>query len=141
VQLVGDKSRDKRRGIDLRWRFRNEGGGEETISIGIQTDDAGDSDYIAFTTGEALSTTPACSLERTQADWCFYHSPASQRLVCLPVQATRAWLRKQRAATLAAGESGEVPFRMHIADLQVVIPRLRVLHLRAELGSGEAGSG
>jgi hypothetical protein len=134
LHLVGDKQRDKRRGIDLRWRFRREDGGEETITIGVQVDGAEDSESISFTTGGESSKTPACSLEHTQADWCFYYASASQRLVCLPVQATRAWLREQRVESRS--DSGGA-FKIPIADLQAAIPRFRRLRLEPEPGAEE----
>lgn len=138
LQLVGDRPRDKRRGIDLRWRFRREDGGEETITIGIQVDGAEDSESIFFTTGGESSRTLVCSLERTQADWCFYYASASQRLVCLPVKATRAWLRERRAEPRSEGERNDVMLQIPIVDLQAAIPRFRRLRLEPELNRESA---
>ncbi len=120
VHLVGNQPRSKRKGIDLRWRFRRDDGGEETVSIGVQTNGGEKGDGITFTTRDAPSTTSACSLEHTEADWCFYYVSASQRLVCLPVRATRTWLHKQH---------NNADLQIPIAELQAAIPRLRLLHL------------
>ena len=120
VHHVGNQPRSKRKGIDLRWRFSRDDGGEETVSIGVQMNGGEEDDSITFTTRNEPSTTSACSLEHTQADWCFYYAAASQRLVCLPVRATRAWLHEQH---------NNADLAIPIIELQVAIPRLRLLHL------------
>ncbi|HEY52218.1 MAG TPA: hypothetical protein G4N94_02040 [Caldilineae bacterium] len=111
------------RGIDLRWRFRRKDGVEEMVSIQVQVDATVGDDNLSFATGRATANRPACSLDRTQADWCFYYAPASQRLHCLPVRATRAWLQNRSA------DAEDAILEVSLAELQAAVPRLRTLRL------------
>jgi len=120
-------------GIDCIWRFRDDRGQEQEVTIRVVPALHPQPGHILILDRTASQQLPEAGLGTTRAHWWFYLHEAEGAIYCLPTQALKRWLLAHASTyPITLIQPPGAPQRLRaraipIAHLQDAIPKLRVL--------------